>query len=312
MRDTAFPGALNARLVRSAVVIGVDALVGAGLFAQLRADGWPAVGTSRRAPRAGTVPFDLGDAPEALLDHEAVRALRYRRQWAAFLAAGITGYSACASDPDATRRTNVTNSVAVAEALVGSGGFVVYPSTTAVFHDDVEPHDETSVPSPLTEYGRQKLDAETALLLLNGCSRPPAGVAVVRLTKVVALTGVVGEWVATLRSGGAIDAATDLLLSPVSARYVGRGLMTVAESGRGGVYHLAGECHTSYYEFALALADALGASAARVRPVELVSATRSTWPAAAALRMPHTTAQLGLAPQPLVSVLRDLLSSPKL
>src|SRR4029079_258377 len=116
--------------------------------------------------------------------------------------------------------------------------------------------------------GRQKADAERALLDLAPRTAGKGGVAILRLTKVVAPTGRVGRWIETLRSGGDVEAADDLRLSPISLGFAARALIRIAEAGRGGVYHLAGESVPRVYECARRLAIALAVDPSPVRPAQ--------------------------------------------
>jgi len=291
--------------VSPALVVGADGLIGARLLQELRGRGTEAFGTSRRATgKAGDLHLDLSDPPEALLDDPALRSLRTGAPWSVFLAAGVTGLAECANDPTGTRRINVTNLTALASGLVRSGAFVVYPSSSAVFGDDTRTPQETSVPAPRSEYGRQKADAERALLDLAPRAAGRGGVAILRLTKVVAPTGRIGRWIETLRGGGDVEAADDLRLSPISLGFAARGLIRLADAGRSGVYHLAGDSVLSWYEFARRLAVALAVDPSRIRPA------RAGIPDASipTLDMSASREYSGLPAQPLDSVLDELIS----
>src|ERR1043166_2262279 len=95
-------------------------------------------------------------------------------------------------------------------------------------------HHESASPSPTSEYGRQKTDAERGMLGLIGGGACRGGVAVVRLTKVIAARGMVGKWIEALRSGGVIEAATDLGFCPISLPFAANGLIEIAATGRSG------------------------------------------------------------------------------
>lgn len=293
----------------SALVIGTDGLIGDALLRRLQAHGWVTVGTTRRAVGdAALVRFDLTDPPAALLAAPAVGKLASQGDWVAFLGAAITGYAPCAQDPVATRRINVTNSVRLVGILMEAGAFVVYPSSNAVFEGATGRCNESSRPSAISEYGRQKADAEQAMLRLVDRTPRQSGLAVVRLTKVVTAKGLVGQWLETLRTGGDVEAATNLLLSPISLQFGVRCLTGIAAARRGGIYHLSGEGVVSYFEFALGLARALGAASAQVKPCEVPPSPGAGPSGGAALDMSYTTRYLNLTPQPVDSVIVDLLS----
>lgn len=86
-----------------------------------------------------------------------------------------------------------------------AGGFLVYPSSSAVFGAASGRY--SSPPSAVSEYGRQKADAERVMLSLIVRVPGRGSVAVVRLTKVIAARGLVGQWMQALKGGGILEAA---------------------------------------------------------------------------------------------------------
>jgi dTDP-4-dehydrorhamnose reductase len=295
--------------VTGALVVGGDGLIGGELVRQLRDRSWEVVGTRHRTVTDAEVAFDLADDPAVLLNTPPVRRLRFEQSWVVFLAAAVTGYARCEQDPVATRRINVNNAVKLTRTLVQSAAFVVYPSSSAIFGEATGRRDESSFPSATSEYGRQKADAEQGMLRLVDKALGKGGVAVTRLTKVVAARGVVGQWIETLRAGGVIEAAMDLLLCPISLPFVAHGLIAIAATGRSGVYHLSGENVISYFEFAMRLADALGAKRSQVRPVEIGPSGTGAPAGGIKLEMRETEKHARLSPQAFDSVLLDLVSS---
>ena len=298
------------RVVPAALVLGADGFIGEELLRQLRERGWEAVGTRHgTVGNSADVQFDLADTSAALLNAPPLAKMRSKKSWVAFLVAAVTGYARCEQDPIGTRRVNVMNTISLARDLVQSAAFVVYPSSTAVFGNATSRCDESAAPSATSEYGRQKVEAEQGMLRLLEQASSRGGVAVVRLTKVVAARGMVGKWIETLRGGGVIEAATDLLLSPISLPFAAHGLMEIAVTRRSGVYHLSGEGVMSYFEFAARLADALGVGRTRVRAMEIGPLKLPRADGAVALEMSETTTYASVLPQTLDSVLLDLVSS---
>lgn len=300
----------DAPSVAAGLVIGANGLIGGELLRRLGNCGWTALGTTHRPSHdRAYLHFDLAESASGLLSADAVRVLRASGDWVVFLTAGVNGYRRCAQEPLSTRRVNVTNSSAVAEDVMRAGGFLVYPSSAAVFGDSTDQCGESASPSPNSEYGRQKADAERILLSLISRARVPGGgLAVVRLTKVVAATDFIAKWMQALRTGHVIEAATNRSLSPISLPFAARGLVCIAEARKSGLYHLGGETALSYFELALHLARALGAREDQVRPVTV--AAESVVPVnSACLDMSETTRRVALLPQSLESAICDLVSS---
>lgn len=80
---------------------------------------------------------------------------------------------------------NVSNTVRIAELLAGRGAKTVFLSTNAAFSGNNSYQDEDAVLLPVTEYGRQKVEAEKRLLALGGSAPARSHVIIARLTKVL-------------------------------------------------------------------------------------------------------------------------------
>ena len=228
-----------------------------------------------------------------------------------YLAAAISGYAQCEADPAATRRVNVDNLVQVADELVRRGAFVVFPSSSAVFSGARAIHTETDPTDPVSEYGRQKAEAEARLSRLAAGAAGGSGVAIVRLTKVVAPgSGVTAAWIDALRAGRSIEAARDLRLAPISLLYAARNLVDLGAARRSGTFHLSGEGEIAYSDFAGLLAAGLGAGADKVVPVNIRERfDGSALPQVGLLDMSLTIARTGIRPQPAAEVIPYLLGA---
>lgn len=237
------------------LIVGGDSLIGAHLENILTGRG-EVVSTTRRPDRPGRAFVDLatGRADAALAAGAEV----------AFICASVTRMQACETDPDGSRRINVTETVRLVSRLAGEGCFVVFLSSNTVFDGRSPFPVEDSVRSPTTEYGRQKCAAEEQILGVSGSRER---VAVVRLSKVVAAAnGMTADFLRRLRQGEPCPAFDDLLLCPASLAYVGAGLAVVAAARSPGIFHLSGAEEMSYAAFARHLARRIGADPALVVP----------------------------------------------
>ena len=123
-------------------------------------------------------------------------------------------------------------------AIAGElGVHFVQVSTDLVFDGRDAPYDEQAAVSPLSEYGRQKAEAEASVLRNGG--------AVCRLPLLLGavageLRGALGWLVNTLADHGA-TLFVDEFRSPLAAPTAARGLLRVAAERSGGVWHLAGQ-----------------------------------------------------------------------
>ena len=216
------------------------------------------VGVSRTAAARDDVRLDL-TAPSA--------------SWPAWPAADVTyicigagGLEACERDPAGTRRVNVDAVAAVARQATASGNRVVFLSTSHVF-DGTRPVARASDPPlPQTIYGRQKLEAERAVL-------ENAGAAVLRCSKIIGpgdprLTA----WRTALLAGGQIEAFDDLHVAPLSIDDAVKALIAIGDGGQPGVFQLSGRDQATYFSMALALAKYLGVDASLIRRASAESA----------------------------------------
>jgi dTDP-4-dehydrorhamnose reductase/SAM-dependent methyltransferase len=201
----------------------------------------------------------------------------------AFLCAAVTSIETCRTKPAETRFINVERTVQLAKTLAergvpaGSAGvppatdpatsgdapktlglftrgrdgrgprnerpFLVFLSTNQVFDGTIPHRGAGDEPCPRTEYGRQKAEAERAILALGG--------AVVRFTKVLAgVPPLFRSWIEAFRAGRAVEAFDDMFFSPVPMSAAVEALVAVAEARRPGIVQVSGECDISYADAA--------------------------------------------------------------
>ena len=279
----------------SGLVIGAEGMIGRALLAELRAAGWAAAGTTRREKgQEDLIGFDLTDPPDRFMRDARIDRFLANGTLSAFLLAAATGYERCEKDPVATRLVNVDQTVELVGRLMQRGAFAVFPSSSAATR-------------PTTEYGRQKAAAERAIAGFAPGAPAKSGAAIVRIAKVVNADGRFGEWMSNLAGGTPVEAARDMMLSPVSLAYVARGLMHIAGRRASGLYHLSGAQEVSYFQFVRMLADALGCSPSLVRAVDVRASLGEVVSNSGRLDMGEASRRAGLEPQMLESAVMDLV-----
>jgi len=244
----------------TALIVGVDSLIGAALADTLIARGTAVVGTTRRA-RSGApgsrMVLDLA-APDA-------GAVQLPRVDVAVVCAAMARFVDCREQPELARRVNVSAPAALAARLVVNGTRVVLLSTSAVF-DCRSPRVPADRPtSPATAYGALKAEAEAAILALrpHGC--------VLRLTKVITpAMPLFVDWIGALRRREPIEAFEDLTFSPIAVHDVLTALLAVLAHGGEGIYQVSGAGDLSYADAARHLARRIGAPPDLVRAVRAV------------------------------------------
>jgi dTDP-4-dehydrorhamnose reductase len=230
--------------MKHAVVAGVTGQVGRALAARLRIEGRQVIGVSRTAAGPLDVQLDLATEPSTWPAWPAADVT--------FICIGAGGLETCARDPAGTRRVNVDAVAAVARHATAAGSRVVFISSSHVV-DGAEPIARPSDPrQPQTEYGRQKADAEVAVL-----AQP--GAAVLRCSKIFGPGDLrLGAWRRALLSGQPFMAFDDLYVAPISMEEAVAALTMIGDAGEPGLFQLSGSEDTTYYSLALALARHLG------------------------------------------------------
>lgn len=180
----------------------------------------------------------------------------------AFICAAVTSLKKCRIDPVKSRQVNVEGSIALAKQLVNFGVFVVFISTNLVF-DGLKPLAKSNDPcAPQTEYGRQKLEAESELLKLGDM------VSIVRLSKVLPPDfSLFQDWIRSLKDRKEIYPFADMFMSPVSLTFAVDVLSKVAEMQIPGIFQVSAGKDISYADAALHLARNLSLDEKLIKPV---------------------------------------------
>ena len=238
---------------RRVLIIGGDSVVGAALACELRIAGVEVITTTRRP--------DAGDRSALRLDlSETVSRWPLPQCDTAVLCAAMGSLTACQSDPAGTRRINVEHSSILCQRLMEAGALTVMLSSNMVYNGLVPLVASNALPSPVTEYGRQKAELEGVLL-----SEPQKAV-VLRLTKVLhPELPLLKRWTAAMTAGKSVEAFADYFCSPIILSTVIRGLLQIISQRLGGVWQFSAPDQVSYAEIAHHLSISLGASQSLVR-----------------------------------------------
>jgi len=224
------------------LVVGGDSLVGSGIQLHCREAGIPVEISSRR-PGAKGLLFDLRDPDFAPLE-------RTRHEFA-FICAAVTDMRACQDEPVLTRRVNVDNTIELMRRLADRGTHLVFLSSSQVFDGETANPAEDATTCPKNEYGAQKLAVEQAI------ARHELPAAILRPTKILAShpVGVFKAWFDALGKGHAIQAATNMPISPVTVEDVARAAVLLAAGRHRGIWHLGASDEMTYFEAARLMAE---------------------------------------------------------
>ena len=265
-------------MARIALVIGASGQVGRESSRALLAGGWKAVGTYRSRPAQGLLPLDVID------DAAIKRTLREVRPALCVLCSAMTAVDRCEDEPELAEASNARAPGVVAEACREVGARLVFLSTEYVFDGTAGPYGEDDPPSPVSVYGRTKLEGERRVLAASGSNL------VLRTTVVYSHhpgdRNFAMQVLERLGRGERMRVPADQVSSPTYAPDLGAAIARLAERGEGGVLNVAGPDVLGRHDFAARAARALGLDPSLLEAVTTVSLSqRARRPLAAGLRI---------------------------
>lgn len=275
---------MNSTSKQKILIVGADSQIGASLVRHYENKNQFVWKTTRRTIPNGSsfLKLDLSENIDSWAVPDASLA---------FLCAAVTTLKECSENPAGTAVINVHHTVRLAERLARAGMRVIYLSTNLVFNGASPYPKETDPVSPVTEYGRQKAEAETRLIPLNR-------LLVVRLTKVLAQeNSLLQSWISDLRAGKEVHPYSDLPLSPLSMDFAVSILAGAGESNLNGILHVSAEKDISYAEAAATLAEKINARPELVKPqAGKISMGSVPWPLYSSLEASRLQSELNVIP----------------
>jgi len=169
------------------------------------------------------------------------------------MAAALTSLEACEKNRQLAHRVNVEAPAEVAGLCARKGAKLIFLSSSAVFDGEKAFPSETDVPCPVTEYGRNKAEAER-LIQTSG-----AKFMILRLTKVLSLSdGYLAGLMRALAQGQQVEASPDLPVAPLSLHWAVEAINRCLNFEETGIFHLSPKDDTNYYEMARKAAKMYG------------------------------------------------------
>lgn len=268
------------------LIVGADSMIGGALLAHLRRVEVRVRGTTRRreAVSESMRHLDLAQDCSSWQCPEPVDV--------AVVCAAVSSLEACRRDPVASARINVQEIPALVRNLTGRGAFVIFLSTNQVFDGSLPYRPADDPPSPTTEYGRQKAEAERRI-------SDGASVAIVRFTKVLGPRNpLFSAWAGALQQGEIIHPFADMVMSPIPLLAAVSVLRLLADLRQPGIFQVSGAQDISYAEAAYLLAQTLETDPGLVQPV--IASESGQYPEFiprhTTLNMDRLRSELGLEP----------------
>lgn len=173
----------------------------------------------------------------------------------------------------------------VVQAAKDLGARLIHISTDAIFAGDAAPYDETAVPTPVTEYGRAKAEAEALV-------RSWANSVIVRTSLIYGLQLMdhgTAWMAAALRAGQPVTLFTNQIRNPVWVHTLSEACLELAENSYGGVLNVAGRQSMTRADFALRMLDWWGIAE---RESLQIGVSDKAWPLDCRLDVAQATAVL--------------------
>ena len=274
--------------------MGASGLVGSAL---LRTLGGSSVGTYRSRPRPGLRPLDASDA------RSVTRLLEEAEPTVIFFPAANPDVDWCEREPERAERENLEPLRTL--LAVAPGASIIAYSSDYVFDGANGPYLEGDGVSPVSVYGRIKVELERLVL--------GAGGTVIRTTGVFGhepapAKNFVLRLAAALARGERARVPDDQIANPTYADDLAAASVEIARSRGRGMWHVAGPDMITRDEFARLVADAFGADRGLIAGVptsELGQAARR--PLRGGLRYSRYSDQFARSPcRPLREALMDL------
>lgn len=283
--------------MKTALIIGVDSVIGYALHKELVIAGWAVFGTTRRKEcvKNNIIYLDLSTVVAFSFRHDVQTV---------FLCASITKVANCRDNEAYAKLINHDAQIILANYFLEYGVHVIFLSTHAVFSGQKPAYRIDEPLCPITVYGKHKAMVEQEL------QKMPGKISIVRLSKV--LTGdypLIIRWIKALCCCECIAPFYDLSLCPISLEIVTYCLKEIAERTLTGIIHLSGEKDVSYLDLATYLVDVLNVSRRLIVSCSAVNAgvLPAEMPLYASLDVGVSKRLFCLSDLSLVSVLKNII-----
>ncbi len=216
--------------------------------------------------------------------------------------AAMADVGQCEREPQRAAAVNVAGIQSIASLCGQYEARLIFLSTEYVFNGKTGNYTEDEVPSPTTQYGQTKWEAEQAVSQYSGPW------SIIRTSMVYGWhprtdqANLVTRVIDNLNRGRPAYGFTDQYRSPIYVKDLAEGIARVMEEDYIGVSHVAGPEWIGMNQFVLAIAEQFGLNA------ELVQQTSSTdqRPSRLGLDSTQSVARLGFQPRDAVSGLKDM------
>ena len=298
-----FSGAVNTKQCPTLLVTGASGNLGSWIC-RLARKAWTVTGVHRRHP------YSTGEMQSIradLTDFRAVDDLFGAIEPQAVIhAAAIAQPGLCEKNPQGTRRMNVDVPERMAVLCADRQIPFVFTSTDLVFDGLNAPYEEHHATTPVCVYGRQKSDAEEAVLNRYG------NALVCRMPLMVGAGSPTShnfflQMLSHIRQARPLALLTDEYRTPVGYRDAAGGVLKLMGTANGRL-HLGGRTRISRYEMGLRIAKRMGVVPTMLKPVTIASLNQGVVRSPDCSLTSERAYELGYNPAPLSDALQLAVS----
>ena len=184
---------------------------------------------------------------------------------AIYLPAGITNMDYIENYPDKTRKINVLGTANIVDYCKESSCKMVFFSSDAIFDGKNGPYSENDKPNPISEYGRQKLEAENFVKRLKNS-------AVIRTSSLYGWDkrnlNFISRLIGSLKSNIKFKAPVDQFYTPTYVVDLVFAALKLLEKDLSGTYNIVSADFMSRHQIALNVCEVFGFKKELVVPVK--------------------------------------------
>ena len=238
-----------------AVVTGSNGLLGQKIVQQLNNKGYKIIATSKGPNRNSINNFFIYEDLDITNKEQLSSVLNKYNPDVVFNTAAITNVDLCEKEKDLCEKVNVQAVEFLADICLDIDSHLIHISTDFIFDGNDGPYKEDDIPSPLSYYGKSKLDSEN-ILKSHKCRWT--------ILRTIVLFGVAKDltkgnivlWAKhQLENSKKINIIDDEFRAPTLADDLAYACIYSAINKVFGVYHTSGKDIMSIYEMVISIAN---------------------------------------------------------
>lgn len=216
------------------LIIGASGFIGSHLYKLAVEKGHKVIGTYSKTEKPNLIKFDL--LSDRITDVFEPNIFKNDEVFA-IICSAIPKIDRCYIEKDLSFRLNVTNTIRMIEDLNKVKIKCIFLSSEAVYDGLQGYYDETMLPTPVNEYGRQKAEVEE--YILDNCNHN----LILRLSMIVGddprENHLFAQWYKWMRTNQPITCIADQVFAPTFVDDVADGILKALDKGLSGLYNLA-------------------------------------------------------------------------